>query len=207
MSESNTNTHTYMMIGERLCLDFANTVSWHDSDERAREWFTSYEKLVDWSHHAKILTEEQVEVLLKEAEHHPLEADQVLERTIELREAIFRLFRSIAKDESPQTEDLSILNQAVGHFYQSIRLAYEEGHYTLQVQNQEGDLDSMLAPIIQSAIDILTSEKELKRVKLCEGCQCGWLFLDTSRNRSRRWCSMADCGNRAKARRFYQNKK
>jgi predicted RNA-binding Zn ribbon-like protein len=64
----------------------------------------------------------------------------------------------------------------------------------------------MLAPIVKSAADLLLSDM-LDRVKQCEGDPCGWLFLDTSRNRSRRWCSMEDCGNRAKARRFYQRKK
>ena len=68
----------------------------------------------------------------------------------------------------------------------------------------EENLDTMLPPILQSAVDLLVSKNDLERVKQCEGDSCGWLFFDTSRNRSRRWCSMADCGNRAKARRFYQ---
>ena len=70
----------------------------------------------------------------------------------------------------------------------------------------KNSLDWMINPIIRSAADLLVSD-ELKRVKKCADPQCGWLFLDVSRNKSRRWCNMKDCGNRAKARRFYKRKK
>jgi predicted RNA-binding Zn ribbon-like protein len=66
-------------------------------------------------------------------------------------------------------------------------------------------LDWILNPLIRSAADLLVSD-ELKRVKRCGDPACGWLFLDTSRNKSRRWCDMSDCGNRAKASRFYKKK-
>ncbi len=55
-----------------------------------------------------------------------------------------------------------------------------------------------------SAVSVLTAAQELERVELCPGEDCGWLFLDESKNRRRRWCSMETCGNRAKARRHYQ---
>ena len=67
------------------------------------------------------------------------------------------------------------------------------------------NLDWILNPIIRSAADLMVSE-ELKKIKKCADPICGWLFLDISRNRSRRWCDMKDCGNRAKASRFYQKK-
>ena len=52
----------------------------------------------------------------------------------------------------------------------------------------------------------LTSE-ELDQVRECAGNTCGWLFVDMSRNHSRHWCDMRDCGNRAKVRRYYQRRK
>ena len=66
-------------------------------------------------------------------------------------------------------------------------------------------MDLFLDPIIKSAADLLVSP-ELKRVKQCADDACGWLFMDKSRNNSRRWCSMKDCGNRAKAHRHYLRK-
>jgi len=60
--------------------------------------------------------------------------------------------------------------------------------------------------VVHDAAGLLTSEK-LDRVEECADDRCGWLFLDVSRNRSRRWCAMEDCGNRAKARRHYKRKR
>ncbi|WP_066399739.1 CGNR zinc finger domain-containing protein [Neobacillus mesonae] len=200
-------TNKYMMVGERLCLDFVNTISWRESEDKRRDWFMSYDKLVDWSHHAGILEEEQAQLLLKKSVHDPSEAEQTLAQAIQLREVIYRIFRSFTKEELINPEDLTNFNKVIHHYYQLIHLVRMGNVFSMHLEIPEGAFDSMLPPIVQSAVDILTSEKDLKRVSQCEGDQCGWLFFDTSRNRSRRWCSMADCGNRAKARRFYQNKK
>ncbi|AZU62422.1 CGNR zinc finger domain-containing protein [Neobacillus mesonae] len=200
-------TNKYMMVGERLCLDFVNTISWRESEEKRRDWFTSYDKLVDWSHHAGILEEKQAQLLLKKSIHNPSEAEQTLAQAIQLREAIYRIFRSFTKEELINQEDLTNFNKVIRHYYQLMHLVPMENDFSIHFDIPEGAFDSMLPPIVQSAVDILTSERDLKRVSQCEGDHCGWLFFDTSRNRSRRWCSMADCGNRAKARRFYQNKK
>ncbi|RDU35698.1 hypothetical protein DRW41_16270 [Neobacillus piezotolerans] len=207
MSEINKDVHKHDLLGGRLCLDFANTVSWHDSSEESQELLTSYEKLVNWSLHANILKKQQSLALLKKAEDLPSRANEVLQQAIELRESIYQIFSRVINNETPAPKDLSILNKALGNAYGMMRVVPGENKFSLEFSNCEEALDEMLPPIIQSAIDILISEKELSRVKKCEGVPCGWLFLDTSRNRSRRWCSMADCGNRAKAKRFYHNKK
>lgn len=200
-------TNPYMMVGERLCMDFINTVSWRESIDKRRDWFTSYAKLVDWCIHADVLTRQQAKALLLKAEEKPSEAGDVLKQAIEMREVMFRIFKSISKETSPQPPDLERFNEFVSQFYQTLQVIHEKDHYTLKFKHTEKNLDTMLPPILQSAVDLLISKNDLGRVKQCEGDPCGWLFFDTSRNRSRRWCSMADCGNRAKARRFYQKGK
>ncbi|MCU9614994.1 CGNR zinc finger domain-containing protein [Caldibacillus lycopersici] len=207
MSDINKNEHKHDMLGGRLCLDFANTVSWHDSSDKSQELLTSYEKLVNWSLHANILNKQQSLSLLKKAENQPVKAQEVLQQAIKLRESIFRIFSQVSNNKTPASIDLSILNEALGNAYRRMQIVPGENKFSLEFLNCEETLDGMLPPIVQSAIDILISEKELSRVKKCKGHPCGWLFLDTSRNGSRRWCSMADCGNRAKAKRFYHNKK
>lgn len=197
-------TNPYMMVGERLCMDFINTVSWRESAEKRRDWFTSYAKLVDWCIHAEVLSGQQAKALLLKAEEKPSEAEDVLKQTIEMREVMYRIFKSISKETSPHPPDLERFNELVGHFYQTLQVIHEKDHFTLKFKHTEKNLDMMLPLILQSAVDLLVSKNDLERVKQCEGDSCGWLFFDTSRNRSRRWCSMADCGNRAKARRFYQ---
>ncbi|QQZ08518.1 CGNR zinc finger domain-containing protein [Heyndrickxia vini] len=205
MSDINKDVHKHDLLGGRLCLDFANTVSWHDSSEKSQEWLTSYENLVNWSLHADILKKQQALSLLKKAENRPSEAKKVLQQAVELRESIYHIFSLVSNDDTPNAKDLAILNTAIGNAYGKMQVVPDENKFSLEFLNCE-ELDGMLPPIVQSAIEILTSEKELSRVKKCEGYPCGWLFFDTSRNRSRRWCSMADCGNRAKAKRFYHNK-
>jgi predicted RNA-binding Zn ribbon-like protein len=203
MSEIN----PYMMVGERLCMDFINTVSWRESADKRRDWFTSYVKLVDWSIHAEVLTASQAQNLLIEAGENPSQAEETLKQAVELREVMYRIFKSISKKTSPNEQDLAHFNKSVSHFYRSLQVIQDEDQFTLKFKQTEKTLDTMLPPILQSAVDLLVSKSELERVKQCEGDPCGWLFFDTSRNRSRRWCSMADCGNRAKVRRYYQKEK
>jgi predicted RNA-binding Zn ribbon-like protein len=200
-------TNPYMMVGERLCMDFINTVSWRESAEKRRDWFTSYAKLVEWCIHAEVLTGQQAKSLLIKSKEKPSEAGDVLKQAIEMREVMYQIFKDISKETSPHPRDLERFNEYVSRFYQSMQVILEKDHYTLKFKNTGKTLDTMLPPILQSAVDILVSKNDLERIKQCEGDPCGWLFFDTSRNRSRRWCSMADCGNRAKARRFYQKEK
>ena len=77
------------------------------------------------------------------------------------------------------------------------------GGASVEFSGDEDALECMLCPVVRDAADLLTS-RELERVGRCADERCGWLFVDTSRNRSRRWCSMESCGNRAKARRHYR---
>ena len=86
------------------------------------------------------------------------------------------------------------------------RIGSEADSFTWEWTGDEAALDRMLWPVVGSAADLLTSE-DLDRVGECQGDGCGWLFIDMSRNHSRRWCDMGDCGNRAKARRHYRRKK
>lgn len=204
MSRLNTDASTLILIGERLCLDFANTVNWHAGNQ-PEEKIISYQKLVAWSRHADILNDSQEKLLIEQADKNPEQAVKVLKKAIELREAIYRLFRSVATGDDIDSVDLSILNQYVGCAYQYAEMRFDEGGFDVTFQKGIDQLDGMLWPIVQSAIDLLR-QGDLGRIKQCEGGMCGWLFFDSSRNKSRRWCSMADCGNRANAKRFYRRK-
>ena len=79
--------------------------------------------------------------------------------------------------------------------------------YTWEWAKYDQDLDRPLWPVARTAADLLTSGR-LDRVRECPGADgCGWLFYDTSKNGSRRWCSMEGCGNVAKARRLYARRR
>ncbi len=185
----------------RLCLDFANTADWHDSDD-PEEKLGSYTNLVSWSREAHILTERQVRQLLDEAERRPEEAASTLEQAIALRETIFRIFSAVAEGTPVAELDLEALNAALSPALSRLRVTPSEKGYGWKWAAEGDELDRMLWLVARSAGELLTSD-ERSRVRKCAGYPCGWLFLDTSKNQSRRWCDMKSCGNRAKARRHY----
>lgn len=186
-----------------LCLDFANTLQWHAS-ANPQEHLNSYQDLVEWGHKKGLLSEREVLKLNKEAERNPVASEKVLKHAIGLREAIYRIFSAVAAGSRPEEGDLSILNRDLAEAMARSRIIPTNDGFTWDIQGKKDELDWMLKPIVRSAAELLTSE-ELDRAKECADDKgCGWLFIDRSRNKSRRWCDMKDCGNRAKARRFYE---
>jgi predicted RNA-binding Zn ribbon-like protein len=205
MDQLATTAGDLALLGGRVCLDFANTADWHASDQPV-EFLTSYAEVVAWSQHVGVLPEPQAQMLLAEAADRPAQANAVLERAVALRDAIYRLFAAIAQGHPPLATDLAAFNAQLGRTLAHSGLVAAEEGLVWDWTGDEAALDRMLGPVLQDAADLLTSE-ELGRVGQCDDARCGWLFLDKSRNRSRRWCSMEDCGNRAKARRHYQRRR
>jgi predicted RNA-binding Zn ribbon-like protein len=193
------------LSGGALCLDFVNTVHCYGCADLG-EYLNTYSDLVAWSRHVGTITDNETKTLSRRASRHPAEAISAHRRAIELREAIYRIFRIGMEGQSPTQDDLAVFNDYLGEaMTRSQIVKTQDGFYWDMTGNKE-KLDWILSPIIRSAADMLVSD-EFRRVKKCADPVCGWLFLDISRNRSRRWCDMADCGNRAKASRFYKKNK
>lgn len=195
----------YNLQEGRVCIDFVNTVDWRGSD-RPIEYLNTYADLVKWSQRKGILDGSQVETLLIEADRRPEEAQDVLERAIMFREAAYRILTAITSGGEPEKGDLASFNNELARSLAHSEITPSGEGYTWGWGAGEHLLDRMLWPVARDAGDFLTSG-ELNRIGKCADEKCGWLFLDTSRNRSRRWCSMEDCGNRAKARRHYQRQR
>jgi predicted RNA-binding Zn ribbon-like protein len=188
------------LVGGELCLDFANTVGNHKTDQPS-EHLANYADLVVWSQHAGILAKRDTEQLLAEATRRPNAASQVYRSAIALREDLYRIFLAIAQDKSPLAADLNALNETLADALAHSRIVSTKEGFTWAWSDELAP-DRMLWFIARSAADLLTSGN-LNRVSQCGDDECGWLFIDTSKNHSRRWCAMNDCGNRAKARRHY----
>ena len=194
------------LLGERLCLHFANTVESRIGD-RPEEYLRGYADLAGWGWHSGALSASERQRLLAEAERRPDEAAAVFDRAMALRDAIHRVFRAIAHDQVPMQPDLDRLHGEYVDALARARLAPEGGGYDWSWAATDGDLDRPLWPVARSAVKLLT-EEDLGRVKECPGAgDCGWLFYDTSKNASRRWCSMEGCGSRVKMRRLYARNK
>ena len=194
--------YTFDFSGGELCLDFANTVSTH-LEEQMEERVTSYSRLISWGRQAGILTEGEEAHLGNEAERHPEEAATVLRRAIAMREAVYHVFSAAVKGEPANESDVDVLNAELSNGLSHARLTQTGAGFEWDWEVGEGALDRVLWPVARSAADLLTSDK-LQRVTECASERCGWLFMDLSRNHSRRWCDMNECGNRAKARRHYE---
>jgi predicted RNA-binding Zn ribbon-like protein len=194
----------FKLLGGSLCLDFANTVDWRLSESPV-ELLNSYRDLVDWTAQAGILTGEQARLLEAESGRDSLAASAVLDRAVAVRETIFRVFSAYARRRVVDPGDLEALNAALPEAMSKARLVATDDGFTW-AWSGAGGLDWMLWPITRSAAELLTSP-ELDQVKMCSDPTCGWLFVDRSKNGRRTWCSMRDCGNRAKARRFFAKNK
>jgi predicted RNA-binding Zn ribbon-like protein len=125
----------------------------------------------------------------------------VFDRAIALREALYRIFRATMTSSRPQRIDLETVNEELLSARNSERLTHEADGFTWEWIGTETALDRMLWSIAQSAAELLTTG-DLSRLRACCGEECGWVFEDTSKNRSRQWCDMQDCGNLAKVRRY-----
>lgn len=194
------------LLGDRLCLDFANSIEDPGTDD-AHDFLRSYPDLVAWGQHAGILTASRSEDLLRTASLLPDDAAATLDRALDLREAIDRLFHAIARGESPCSSDLEMVQQSYRDALSHAALVGEEDHFAWAWTDSTSELDAILWPVARSAVELLT-QGELRRVKECPGPEgCSWLFYDQSKNASRRWCSMEGCGTLVKMRRYHARRR
>ncbi len=195
--------YTFSFSGDHLCLDFINTLG-DRLMERQSEHLNRYEDLLAWSVQAEILSLEQAVQLQKTAQERTEQAEWVLRQAIELRETMYRIFLAVAQEQEPRDEDLLFLSRRFAETMARGRLVSAGEHCVWHWEITADSLESMLWFVVGAAEELLTEEKEFSSVRLCAADDCGWLFLDTSKNHSRRWCDMKSCGNRTKVRKFYE---
>ncbi len=201
----------FRFVGGRVCLDFINTVSGRVAhpvpgprdylDVVERERLVEFGDLTRWGRAARLLSAGESSALERAARKAPARATQAVTRARSFREALYRVFKAAVEKWTPTSTDLEVLNRVVSRGRSHERLASQAGGLGWVWVADGLALDRVLWPVARSAAELLTST-ELADVSQCDGEDCHWLFLDTSRNRSRRWCDMAECGNRAKVRRF-----
>ncbi|HEU5051422.1 MAG TPA: ABATE domain-containing protein [Gemmatimonadales bacterium] len=189
-------------MGDPLAIQLVNTVGSRGSP-RPRERLATYASLVEWCIRSELIGRSEGDRLLAEAAKRPADAERALARARDLREVLFRLFQRFAAGAQPDPADLEALNAALGGCVGRRRLRLGEvGCCWAWSDAPDSELDWMLWPVAYSAAEILTGSS-LERLKICANEECSWMFIDQSRNRSRRWCDMRECGNREKARRHY----
>jgi predicted RNA-binding Zn ribbon-like protein len=192
----------YKLLGGDLSLDFVNTVNWRKRNE-PDELLKTSQDLISWGVETDILSEPEADKMNHWAHENKSTADNLLVKAKDLRESLHHLFKGIIEGNEPNENDLNVINYELSEMLTHLQLSYSKNQFKLEIE-KDNTLDYVIWHIVRSASKLLTSDK-LDRVKECEDDECGWLFIDESKNRSRRWCSMEDCGNRNKARRHYRS--
>jgi len=200
MTDSTRTLENLEVVGGALCLDFANTVNSRTMPEH--DYLMQYSDLAGWAKKLGMVTPTQGKRLQNRAIENSEAAREALDTARRIRELLYRLFSRAAEGLEPDKKDLELFVTAYGESIAKGQLIKKDNYYAPAWKIEE-TLDALLWPILHSAGELLLSE-ELAHVKECPGC--GWLFLDTSKNQTRRWCSMNTCGVRDKMRRYHRRK-
>lgn len=185
--------HQFQLVGGDPALDFVNTI--HDwTATEPRDYLPTYVEAVRFAEVAGIVAAGEAKRLAG------LSAGSELRRLHELRTRLERILRAVLAGRSPAADDLDALAREAADAARTALLRTERGRLTRRIDAQTAGVATLRWRLVEATIALLTSER-LSRLSACPSC--GWFFLDTTKNGSRRWCSMAMCGSAAKARAYY----
>jgi|SRR5579884_3325921 len=194
------DAHAFKLIAGNLALDFANTLDNRFDAARTEELLATYDDFLRFCRQTHVINATEAAALAASSER---EKQNALRSARELRELMERVFSAVARRARIDQDDLAPLNTYIQKALEHRRLSEERGKIRWSWHDLTSNAVAPLWPITLAAADLLTSD-DLRYVRECGIDTCRWLFLDLRKNHSRRWCDMKVCGNRAKARRYYQ---
>jgi len=192
-------TNSFELIGGSPALDLVNTLDWRFRPSGPEELLSSYDDLLRFTEQSGLLNARQVQGLRRNTGDGV--AMRALQQARHLREAAAEIFYAIVDERAPSPDSIKRLDESLHAAQANRTLRWRSGGLELAWPSdapQPGLPGWILA---QAAVDLLTSQ-QIRLMRECADPGCRWLFLDTSKNHSRRWCDMKICGNRMKARRF-----
>ena len=178
--------------------------------EKPEDRITGVADLSFWAQQAGLIERRRMQELIAEAEQHPRRASQALAEALAAREALHDVVLAAIEGRAPPAAALETVNRWIAAAMQHRRLRPRAGGGFEAAFDDDGDLVAFLRPVAADAARLLEEELRAGLVRRCEESRvgrCGWIFVDETRNHSRRYCSMGDCGNRAKQRRHWQRHK
>ena len=185
--------HHFELVGGDAALDFLNTVNdWTAAEPR--DYIATFPDALRFAEAAGVVSSGEARRLAA------LPARTEVRRLRDLRVRLERVLRSIQEQRSPSTDDLEALGSEAAEAARVARLRSEKGLLKRVIDAEDAGVATVRYRLVEGMVALLTSDR-LARVNRCPSC--GWFFLDTTKNRSRRWCSMAMCGSVVKARNYY----
>jgi predicted RNA-binding Zn ribbon-like protein len=185
--------HRFELVGGDAALDFLNTIhDWTVPDPR--DYAPTFPEALRFAEAAGVLTQKEARRLAAKPEGNELR------RLRDLRARLERIFRATLAARAPSPDDLGALAREASEAARSAHLRSEKGRLMRVIDPATAGVSTLRLRLAEAAVALLTSQR-MARIGACPSC--GWFFLDTTKNRSRRWCSMAMCGSAAKARSYY----
>jgi predicted RNA-binding Zn ribbon-like protein len=197
----------FQYIAGDPALDLVNTVDW-TSRGLEEERLTDFDRLTRWAEGARILPPKTGAALRRKATAKPREAEAAHRAALRARQVLQRVFSAIAEGD-PVGVELDDFNRLLGLALVHMRMVPATGgragnrQLRLGWERLETRLDAVIWPVLWSAASLIASD-EASLIRICAGADCGWMYVDRSRNGLRRWCQMETCGTREKSRRRYQ---
>lgn len=200
MDDPHSRAGSLALVGGELALDFTNTASGRGVSTH-RDHLLSAADIVAWARHANAIHSDDADWLATATRRDKDLGRELLEAALALREDIHTIVSDVAAESPAPPKIVESLTRTHARALARAKLTRFGAHYAWSWSVASSPIEAVLGPISLSALTILC-QADLTRVKQCQGEKCGWLFLDTTKNKSRRWCEMEICGNRAKQKRF-----
>jgi predicted RNA-binding Zn ribbon-like protein len=192
-------SRTFEMIGGHPALDLVNTLDWRFRENGPEELLASYDDLLRFSAQAEILSPKQIRQILRSSTQTA--AADALVSCRELREAAAEIFYAAVGARTPPASQIKIIERCFKQAREHQRMAWSGSRLAWEWPASECSPDLPVWILAISTARLMLSD-DMRLLRACENPDCRWLFLDTSKNHTRRWCDMKICGNRMKARRF-----
>jgi predicted RNA-binding Zn ribbon-like protein len=188
-----------------LSLAFLNTVNWRGQAE-PEEILNRWEDLLAWAGEAGLVNSAERSSLAACVEADPQQARRALANAKNLRENLYKIFLAIISGELPGKDEMETFNAALQLALAQREIQAGAGNPHWAWKDAAQNPEAMLWPVLLAAAELLVSD-DLDRIHRCANETCGWMFIDRSRNGSRKWCSSQSCGNRIRVRAFYARNK
>jgi len=196
------NIETINLDGGSICLDFINTINDRFVSDPL-DYLDNAQDLVKWAYRQRLVND-RYKKLLAYTERHPQIAAEFLNNAKNIRNMLYDLFRYVSHANKIKKEHLYEFNNILPEYFSKLKLETKEGVSTESWNYKLDDLRIILAFILKDAYTLLL-EAKLERIGECP--ECGWLFIDKTKNGRRRWCNMQNCGSRSKSLEYYRRKK
>ena len=190
----------FQLVAGHLALDFANTLDYRYDPDRLIDLLPNYERFLAFCRQSGVIRAAQMRKLLEGLSES--DSERVLKEVIEFREILYCLILSAVQGRRPDESHLRALNRFLSEARALDEVVWHKRRFDRRIRDITERPDGPLRQVVDAAVGLITSS-DIDSVRECSEKTCRWLFLDRSRNHSRRWCDMQLCGNRSKAKRFY----